>query len=437
MKSTFLAIAVFAATCSPVAAQAPPVGDASLARHAAAIERNLHESIVGFWLPRSIDREHGGYIINFDIGGDPNGKTTKGLVTQARMVWFWSRMLRAGLDGPKYKRADYRTAAEHGFRFLRDRLRDAEQGGYSWEVDKAGTQRTRPNKHLYGQAFALYALAEYHRATGDHEALQLADRLFDTLERHAHDMEHGGYHEYFTPDWKRIPSDRSTYMGSGGAKLMNTHLHIMEAMTTYVLVARRPLARTRLAELAEILSGTVVRKSQGFCTDKYRTDWTPILAPPHDVVSYGHDIENVWLLMDAQDALGQPRPRLGNLYRMLWDYSIKHGLDTRGGGLYYTGPFNGPATDRRKSWWVQAELLVSSLRMYRLTGDPRYAGIFEQTWRFIDGKMTDHERGGWYATVTPEGSVTGDKANIWKCAYHSGRALVECLSTLKQMRPEE
>jgi mannobiose 2-epimerase len=176
----------------------------------------------------------------------------------------------------------------------------------------------------------------------------------------------------------------------------------------------------------------VLRTSDGFCTDKYRTDWTPILDPPHNVVSYGHDIENVWLLMDARRALDLPQAPLVDLYRTLWEYSIKYGLDVDHGGLYYTGPFNAPATDRNKSWWVQAELLISALRMHQLTGDARYAEIFEQTWHFIDEKMTDHQHGGWYATITPEASVTGDKANVWKCAYHNGRALIEALKILKR-----
>jgi mannobiose 2-epimerase len=423
-----LCVLVAVSLSAPAASAGPP----QLKRHAAAIQRNLHESVVAFWLPRSIDRQHGGYHLNFDIHGKPNGKTTKGLVTQARMVWFWSHIARAGRDGPKFQRADYLAAAEHGFRFLSDRLRDAEHGGYFWEVDQTGTEPRRPNKHLYGQAFALYALAEYHLATDDRQALDLADRLFDTLERHSHDGEHGGYHEYFTPDWKPVPSDQPAYMGITGVKLMNTHLHLMEAMTTYVLASRRPVARTRLAALMEIQSNTVVRKSGGFCTDKYRPDWTPIVDPPHNVVSYGHDIENVWLLMDARRALDLPQAPLVDLYRTLWDYSTEYGLDTDVGGLYYTGPFDAPATGRNKSWWVQAELLISALRMHQLTGDPRYAEIFDQTWQFIDEKMTDHEHGGWYATVTPEGTATGDKANLWKCAYHNGRALIEALDILQR-----
>ncbi len=404
----------------------------SCKRYAADIERNLHETIVGFWLPRSIDRQYGGYRINFDRQGAPNGKTSKGLVTQARMVWFWSRMLRAGLDGPKFQRNDYRAAAEHGFRFLRDRFHDPVHGGYFWEIDQSGKQVLRPNKHLYGQAFALYALSEYCLATGDAQALELANALFDILERRAHDARHGGYREYFAPDWGPAPADQPNYLDAANVKLMNTHLHLMEALTTYVAASQRPLARTRLAELIEIQSNAVVRKAHGCCTDKHRDDWTPMLDPPYNVVSYGHDIENVWLLVDARRALGLPQAPLVDLYRTLWDYSLRFGLDAERGGLYDSGPIGAAATGRGKAWWVQAELLVSALRMHQLTGDPRYAAVFEQTWRFIDRDLTDHKQGEWFAGIAADGSVQGDKGHLWKAGYHNGRALVEVLAALKR-----
>jgi mannose/cellobiose epimerase-like protein (N-acyl-D-glucosamine 2-epimerase family) len=40
---------------------------------------------------------------------------------------------------------------------------------------------TQDTKDLYGQAFGLYALSYYYRASGDNEALTLAKRLFDLL----------------------------------------------------------------------------------------------------------------------------------------------------------------------------------------------------------------------------------------------------------------
>ena len=87
-----------------------------------------------------------------------------------------------------------------------------------------------PDKHLYGQAFALYALTEYALATHDEEASRLADDLVETLETHAHDAEFGGYREYFRADWTAVPADSSTFFyrnfSGPDTKLMNTHMHL-------------------------------------------------------------------------------------------------------------------------------------------------------------------------------------------------------------------
>src|SRR5687767_12896151 len=60
------------------------------------LERNLKENIIPFWLSKSIDKTNGGYILNHDVKGveQPNG--SKGIVTQSRMVWFFSRLAREG-----------------------------------------------------------------------------------------------------------------------------------------------------------------------------------------------------------------------------------------------------------------------------------------------------------------------------------------------------
>ena len=129
-------------------------------------------------------------------------------------------------------------------------------------------------------------------------------QLFELLEANAHDKEHGGYIEFLNQNWSPVSDDDENYLGRGlpHAKLMNTHLHLLEAMTTLYRAAPSPLVRERLVELIGIESNEVVRKDVVACTDKYRRDWTPILDPPYDRVSYGHDIENVWLIADACDA---------------------------------------------------------------------------------------------------------------------------------------
>ncbi|NWG11941.1 MAG: AGE family epimerase/isomerase [Acidobacteria bacterium] len=396
------------------------------AKFAPRLEKILAQNISPFWQTKSLDRKHGGYTINFGPRSEPRGEGTKMIVTQARMVWFFARMARAGRDVQRNL-----DAAEHGYRFLKEKMWDPDHGGFYWEVDATGTRKLRPRKHLYGQSFGLYAVSEYYLARGRKDVLDFATRIFDVLESRSHDKTHGGYVEFFNEDWTVPPENEISYMGTRpSAKLMNTHLHLMEAMTTFYRASKLPRARERLIELIAIQSNAVVRKDLGACTDRYLKDWTPILDGDAARVSYGHDIENVWLLMDACEAAGIPVYPLMDLFKALWQYSLRHGYDPSAGGFFDSGRFRQAADRLNKVWWVQSEAIVSALYMYRFTHDPLYLEIFDKTLHFIETRLIDWTNGEWHEFIKPDGSVGGSKAHAWKAGYHNGRAMIECLRLL-------
>jgi len=106
-----------------------------------------------------------------------------------------------------------------------------------------GNEKLKPRKHLYGQSFALYAISEYFLATGRQDVLDFAIRFFGLLEEKSHDKMYGGYIEFFNEDWTPVPAGESSYMGApADLKLMNTHLHLTEAMTTFYRACKLPLA---------------------------------------------------------------------------------------------------------------------------------------------------------------------------------------------------
>jgi mannose/cellobiose epimerase-like protein (N-acyl-D-glucosamine 2-epimerase family) len=415
-----------------VAAAGPATAERIYTRQQAKaqLERLLLENIVPFWYPGVLDREHGGYRLNHDDGGRWLGPADKAIVTQARTLWFFSRLYRS-----PYGKQEHLEAARHGFRFLKDRMWDREHGGFFWSVSDDGSRPVEDQKHLYGEGFGLYALAEYIKASEDPEAVALAKDLFGLLETKAHDEQYGGYLELFPRDWSRDPAKQPHGSVAGdqplGRKLMNTHLHLMEPLTTYYEATRDELVRRRLVELIFVQSNAVVRKGLGACTDRYERDWTP-LAEPRDLrVSYGHDVENVWLLIAANEAAGLPNGPLADLYRALFAYSLKYGWDEARGGLFYTGPFRQPADNRGKSWWVQAETMASGLHMYRLSGDEKYYAVFEKTLKWIVEEQADWKNGDWHAWV---GGPQELKAGPWKSPYHNGRAVLECLRLLAAMK---
>jgi mannose/cellobiose epimerase-like protein (N-acyl-D-glucosamine 2-epimerase family) len=396
------------------------------------LEKLLLENILPFWHPGAIDEDHGGYRLNHDPEGQWLGPADKALVTQARTVWFFSRLYNS-----RYGRREHLEAARHGFRFMKSKMWDHEHGGFYWSVKNDGSEPVESQKDLYGQGFGLYALAEYIRASNDQEAVDLAKELFALLEAKAHDEEYGGYLELFPRDWSRDPeeqADTRASMGRGqtfGRKLMNTHLHLMEPFITYYEVTGDDLVYERLVELIFVQSNAVLRKDLGACTDRHERDWTPLAEPRDRRVSYGHDIENVWLLIEACDVAGIPNGPLTDLYRALFAYSLEFGWDAERGGFYYTGPFRQPADVKGKSWWVQAEGMVSGLFMYRLTGEEKYYTVFERTLQWIADHQADWENGDWHAWV--DGPREG-KSGPWKSPYHNGRAVLECLEILDTLQ---
>jgi cellobiose epimerase len=392
------------------------------------LEKNLKENILSFWLNKSIDRANGGYTINFGPRGEAKDPGVKMIVTQARTVWLFARAYRAG-----YCQKECLEAADHGFRFLRDKMWDQKNGGFYWEVDATGEKKQRTGKHLYGQAFGLYALSEYALASKRKDVLNLAIRFFNMLEEKSHDGEYGGYQEFFNADWTEAKSETPYLGGAAGLKLMNTHLHLLEAMTTFYRASKLPTARERLIELINIQSNAVIRKSLGACTDKYDRDWKPRLEGEFARVSYGHDLENIWLLIDACDAAGISNYPFLDLYRTLFDYALKFGYDEKNGGFYDSGGFNQSADRLTKIWWVESEAIVSALYMYRLTRDARYLEVFEKTYDFIDKFQVDWENGEWHAQIQTDGRPQGDKAHPWKAGYHNGRAMIECLIIINQI----
>jgi mannobiose 2-epimerase len=392
------------------------------------MQRVLDDNIHKFWFPKSIDAKLGGYLLHFGPDGATKGDGPKGIVTQARMVWYFARMARAGHGD----RSVNLRSADHGYKFLTTKMWDAAHGGFAWETDASGAVKTKPKKHMYGQSFALYAISEYALASGRRDVLDFAVKFFNLLEQKAHDSTYGGYIEFFNEDW--TPSAEGSYMSlPGDLKLMNTHLHLMEAMTAFYRASKLPLARERLLELMTIESNTVVRKGLAACTDQYKRDWTPVLEGSGARVSYGHDLENIWLLADAAAAAGTPIAPLMDFFTANFAYSLKYGWDSKDGGFWYWGPFMAPAAGRTKSWWVQAEVLVCALTMYKLTGDERYREVFLKTWDFVRKHQIDWKNGEWWSDVNASLQGRGDKGGLWKAAYHNGRAMIECLALLKEL----
>jgi mannobiose 2-epimerase len=392
---------------------------------ATALERVLSENVVPFWLDGIVDRERGGYRLNHDPSGRWLGPAPRRLITQARTLWFLSRLVTAGRAVP-----DALPIAGHGFDFLRRRFWDPVHGGVFWEIGPEDGMPTMPDKHVCAQGIALFAVSEFALASGDAGAGLMADELFDLLETRFRDAEGGGYREFFGRDWRELPPGTVGYMSAPpDVKLIDTHIHVLEGLTAYARLRAGGRALTRLAGLTGLLAA-VAHDARGLGGDRYRRDWRSLRSRRRISVSYGHQVELAWLLLDALRPIGARPEAVLEACRTLTDNAIRHGYDDRRGGFFHFGLPRLPAHRRTKIWWVQAEALPALLWLYRLTDRARYAECYLGTLDWILERQVDWEHGDWHAEVLPDGRIVGEKAGIWKEPYHHGRALIEGLNLL-------
>lgn len=405
----------------------PRPARAELKARAERCRQTLKASIIDFYLPACVDRANGGYFES--LQGDkfaPAGE--KFLTLQARQLWFFSTLAAAGIE-----RDAALAAAKVGFDFLEGKFRDRSRGGYFAKVSDDGRPTDR-RKHVYLNAFALYGLSAYHRATRDPASLAAAQDLFRALEAKAHDAVHGGYTEFSEEDWRPVTDARGvSYVGPPGTKTFNTHLHVLEAFAELYRIWPDPLVRRRLDELLVINTSTIRLPQYGCNVDGFTPDWTPIETPRNLRASYGHDVEAAWLCLDAARTLGHPPALLRGWAEGLVGYSLRHGYDRARGGFYYTGPLGRDADDTKKEWWVQAEAMVSMLELYKLTGRHEYYVAFAGTQDFVE-KFQVAREGSWWATRQADGSPGGtSRTSMWQGAYHSGRSMLLSAKLLDEL----
>ncbi len=411
------------------------------------MRRSLKAELLDPWYPRSVDREYGGFLSSFTYDFKPASEQDKMIVTQARHVWTNAK---ASLLFPDI--SHYRTSAERGFRFLHDVMWDKTYGGFYTLVDQKGNPKESnfAEKEAYGNSFGLYALSAYYQAFGDTSALNLAKKLFYWLENHSHDPVQKGYFQHMhrdgTPEVRRSDEPSTS---ARAYKDQNTSIHMLEALTELYTVWPDPLVKERLAEMLALIRDTITTP-KGYLTLFLTTDWKPItyrdsseeVIMKHryiDHVSFGHDIETAYLLIEASHVMGisHDEKTLKAAKRMV-DHTLQNGWDNIGGiydeGYYFNNAEGISIIRDTKNWWAQAETLNTLLLMADLyPNDPmNYLEKFKMQWAYINEYLIDHEYGDWYAGGLDKEPQhrSSLKGHIWKAAYHQFRSLTNCLQRL-------
>lgn len=383
-------------------------------------KKQLVSNILPYWMNSMVDNEQGGFFGRRDGYDHLDSKADKSVILNTRILWIFSQAANV-LDDPNFKKI-----ADRAYQYILQYFIDPEFRGVYWMVDHKGNP-VATKKQIYAQALAIYALVEYFRASGKKQSLALAIDLFHLIENYSFDKKENGYVEAFDRQWKLLEDLRLSDKDANEKKTMNTHLQVLEAYTSLYRSWKDPFLAKQLKNLILVFRDKIVSKTNHFNLF-FDEHWN---VRSHEI-SFGHDIEGSWLLVEAAKTLGDKKliDEIKVICLSMVEQTLQTGVD-EDGSVMNEGDIHG-LSDTDKHWWPQAEALVGFVNAWQLSANDKYLEAAIKNWRFIQTRLIDTEKGEWHGRVSRGGIVCrdDDKAGPWKCPYHNGRAMLELMKRL-------
>jgi mannobiose 2-epimerase len=375
------------------------------------------DNILNWWEKNTLDEENGGFIGQIDFDMTKHPEADKALVLNTRILLTYSAAYRF------FKKPEYLKLADRAYNYIVEKFYDPKNVGVYWMVDKTGKPLNTRNQ-IFGLAFTAAVLAEYYRATEKKEALDIAMKLFDSIEKHSLDPKYNGYLDAFSQDWAVLQDMRLSPTDKNEPKTMNTHLHILIGYACLYRVHKDERVGKALKNLIELFFDKIIDTERGALNLFFDVDWTH----KSDNDSYGHDMETSWLLWDAVNVLGDEEiiKKARPIVIKMVEHSLKCGYD-KDGGLMLGGKDEN-VSDPNKCWWGQTETVIALLNAYQMTKEQKYLDDALLTWDFIKKYLIDPKDGEWHGKVSKDDHTpfTDEvKAGAWKCPYHNSRMCME------------
>jgi mannobiose 2-epimerase len=371
------------------------------------------ENILTFWENNSLDEINDGFVGERDFYNTLVPNASKGIILNSRILWSFSAA------SNHYKSTKHKAICERAFEYLQTFFKDEKYGGVYWELTSEGKPINK-RKQIYAHAFIIYALAEYYKFSNNQEALDWALEIYTLIEKHAKDNVFNGYIEAFNEDWSPIEDMRLSNKDANEAKTMNTHLHVLEAYTNLYSVLKKPSIKKGLSQLIHLFLAKFLN-SENHLNLFFDEQWNL----KSNIISYGHDIETAWLLIEAAKVIDNKLliKKTKKMAILIADTFINEGIDTNGGVNYEYNPTT-KKTDYDKHWWPQAEAIVGLKYAYEITQNDIYLVKAMKILNFIQNNIIDKTNGEWFWRVDKNGipNTSDCKIGMWKAPYHTSRA---------------
>ncbi len=385
----------------------------------------LTDNILPFW-QTAADHKLGGFVDEMAINGVINRKANKSVIAHARILWSFSRAFSA-LTKPQYL-----VQANQAFAFLMTHFIDKTFAGAYYTLSHDG-EVVNDDKDIVAQAYVVFALSAYYRASQNTDALKYAQSITALIELNALDSQSGFYNPCLNRQWQNKTANKASNKLSPNTQV---HIHLIEAYSELLTAHFDP-------QLAQSLSNLLKTFTSNFINP---LNHHVIQGCDNTSQIHGHNLEVAWLLADAAKVLGEPNliEKCSKIGLHLIDQLISlhatsaHSTSNRASskGISFGVKVNqliDNAQDDQREGWIQAEAVTALCWAWQHTQNPLYLQWLFGTWQYIIDFMKDNHKGEWYSGRYADGRLVADQLKIgpWKCPYHSVRACLHFYHLLK------
>ena len=374
-------------------------------------EHHLFQDVMPFWTPL-LDRECGG--LNNCVENDGTIVShDKYLWSQARALWTFSALHNEIDPNPRWLEYAGNIAG-----FLK-RYGRGHDGLWPFVLNRDGTVK-EPPMSIYVDAFVIYGLTEYARATGDEESLALAlagyrrtSPLLDDhtrLDTRPHPIPEGLQSHGLWMIFALVYHDLGVL--TGDEDILARALALAENIFTQHIKPDDEL----LYEL--VVPGGAIRDSDAGLT----------FVP-------GHAIEGMWFMERIYSRYGR-RDRINQAVDVI-RWNLEKGWDEKFGGLYLAchrdgGPpaWHAPET---KCWWPHTEALYALLVADTYVSHAWPRDWYDRLHEYVFSRFPNREHGDWYHYLDRRGTPRQNpiKALAVKDPFHLPRALIYAIKLLR------
>jgi len=372
----------------------------------------LAQEVVPWWLT-TVAREPAGFVEFLTADGLPDRRPAKTPLVTARLIYCFSHAHVLGLgDGAL-------DAAERGFDFLTRCCWDASDGGFFHQVDVAGAPLDR-KKDAYDHAFALFAMAWLHRATGKREPLDWANRTIEFMDAALLDRSAGGYREHYVsgmrPDAHPLP------------RRQNPHMHLLEAFLALYEGTGNEYWRSCADAMVELFTDHFFDCDTGTLGEYYDADLRPAVGRLGQIREPGHHFEWFWLLRHHARLFGVNKLALSCADR-LYRFGCDKGIDRAPNSVvaaFDEADQKGRVLTGSKLFWPQTEAIKAFLARWEFLGDAEAATLAHEHTAMLFRHYLVDRTGRWHNQLSRNGAPIRSELPV-RVLYHLFLMLTELL----------